>query len=263
MTPRPKALIVNFPSNPTTAMRRPALPRAPRRARPPVRLPPHPRPRLRRHRLRRLQAAQRPRGPRRQRRRRRVLHPVQELQHARLARRIHGRQPASSSPPSPASRATSTTAPSRPSRSRPSLALEGPQECVAEICETYRRRRNVLVEGLNKLGWQVALPKATMFVWAQIPEAYAAPRLSGVLQALAHRSQSSRHRPASASATTATATSASPSSRTKSAPARRSAASSRCSQRAWYRLRVARKVLPWCESQFDHNEPEPAADNRQ
>jgi alanine-synthesizing transaminase len=54
------------------------------------------------------------------------------------------------------------------------LALEGPQECVAEICETYRSRRNVLVEGLNKLGWQVPLPKATMFVWAQIPEAYSA-----------------------------------------------------------------------------------------
>jgi alanine-synthesizing transaminase len=52
------------------------------------------------------------------------------------------------------------------------LALEGPQECVREICENYRRRRDVLVEGLNKAGWQVALPRATMFVWAQIPEAY-------------------------------------------------------------------------------------------
>ena len=51
-------------------------------------------------------------------------------------------------------------------------ALEGPQECVQEICETYRSRRNVLVEGLNKAGWQVASPKATMFVWARIPEAY-------------------------------------------------------------------------------------------
>ncbi|MGB6725496.1 MAG: alanine transaminase [Terracidiphilus sp.] len=51
-------------------------------------------------------------------------------------------------------------------------ALEGPQECVAEICSTYRRRRDVLVEGLNKAGWQVASPKATMFVWAQIPEAF-------------------------------------------------------------------------------------------
>jgi alanine-synthesizing transaminase len=53
-------------------------------------------------------------------------------------------------------------------------ALEGPQECVSEICENYRSRRNVLVEGLNKLGWAVALPKATMFVWAQIPEQYRA-----------------------------------------------------------------------------------------
>ncbi len=52
-------------------------------------------------------------------------------------------------------------------------ALEGPQECVAQICSNYRRRRDVLVEGLNKAGWQVASPKATMFVWAQIPEAYA------------------------------------------------------------------------------------------
>ncbi|MDE3148335.1 MAG: alanine transaminase [Acidobacteriota bacterium] len=51
-------------------------------------------------------------------------------------------------------------------------ALEGPQECVQEICENYRKRRDVLVEGLNKLGWPVASPKATMFVWAQIPEQY-------------------------------------------------------------------------------------------
>jgi alanine-synthesizing transaminase len=52
------------------------------------------------------------------------------------------------------------------------LALEGPQQCVAEIVENYRRRRDVLVEGLNKLGWPVASPKATMFVWSQIPEQY-------------------------------------------------------------------------------------------
>ena len=51
-------------------------------------------------------------------------------------------------------------------------ALEGPQECVQQICETYRLRRNVLVDGLNKLGWQVPSPKATMFVWAEIPEQY-------------------------------------------------------------------------------------------
>lgn len=52
------------------------------------------------------------------------------------------------------------------------LALEGPQECVAQICETYRSRRDVLVHGLNKMGWPVDLPKATMFAWAKIPEQY-------------------------------------------------------------------------------------------
>jgi alanine-synthesizing transaminase len=53
-------------------------------------------------------------------------------------------------------------------------ALEGPQDCVAEICEMYRKRRDVLVEGLNKAGWPVEKPKATMFVWARIPEAWRA-----------------------------------------------------------------------------------------
>jgi alanine-synthesizing transaminase len=52
------------------------------------------------------------------------------------------------------------------------LALEGPQECVGEIRDNYRVRRDCLVSGLNKLGWEVALPKATMFVWAPIPEPY-------------------------------------------------------------------------------------------
>ncbi len=52
------------------------------------------------------------------------------------------------------------------------LALEGPQECVQEICDTYRARRDVLVKGLNSANWPVTLPKATMFVWAQIPERY-------------------------------------------------------------------------------------------
>jgi alanine-synthesizing transaminase len=51
-------------------------------------------------------------------------------------------------------------------------ALEGPQECVREICETYRSRRDCLVEGLRKLNWHVEPPRATMFVWAPIPEPY-------------------------------------------------------------------------------------------
>ena len=51
-------------------------------------------------------------------------------------------------------------------------ALEGDQSCVTEICEMYRKRRNVLCDGLNALGWVVERPKATMFVWAKIPPQY-------------------------------------------------------------------------------------------
>ena len=51
-------------------------------------------------------------------------------------------------------------------------ALEGPQDCVKEICEMYRVRRDVLCDGLNAMGWAVERPKATMFVWAKIPDAY-------------------------------------------------------------------------------------------
>ncbi|KGM07244.1 Aspartate aminotransferase [Methylophaga thiooxydans] len=51
-------------------------------------------------------------------------------------------------------------------------ALDGPQECVEEIVATYKSRRDVLCEGLNAIGWAVEKPKATMFVWAKIPEKY-------------------------------------------------------------------------------------------
>src|ERR1700733_5309474 len=51
-------------------------------------------------------------------------------------------------------------------------ALDGPQDCVTEIVANYKCRRDVLVPGLNKLGWEVALPKATMFAWARIPEQF-------------------------------------------------------------------------------------------
>lgn len=52
------------------------------------------------------------------------------------------------------------------------IALNGPQDCVGEVVELYRRRRNVLVDGLNRIGWKIEKPKATMFVWAQIPEPF-------------------------------------------------------------------------------------------
>ncbi len=53
-------------------------------------------------------------------------------------------------------------------------ALEGPQDCVAEIRDRYLARRDVLCDGLNASGWSVQPPRATMFVWARIPEAYRA-----------------------------------------------------------------------------------------
>lgn len=52
------------------------------------------------------------------------------------------------------------------------IALNGSQECVKEIVENYRSRRDVLVEGLNRIGWKVEKPKGTMFVWARIPDKY-------------------------------------------------------------------------------------------
>jgi alanine-synthesizing transaminase len=52
------------------------------------------------------------------------------------------------------------------------LALNGPQDCVRENVERYRSRRDALVDGLNRVGWKVEKPLATMFVWARIPEAY-------------------------------------------------------------------------------------------
>lgn len=51
-------------------------------------------------------------------------------------------------------------------------ALEGPQDCVADIVATYQSRRDTLCDGLNSIGWAVEKPKATMFVWAPIPVPY-------------------------------------------------------------------------------------------
>ena len=51
-------------------------------------------------------------------------------------------------------------------------ALEGDQSCVTEICAQYQRRRDVLLKGLHEAGWMVEKPKASMYIWAHIPEAY-------------------------------------------------------------------------------------------
>ena len=52
-------------------------------------------------------------------------------------------------------------------------ALEGPQECVAEIVAKYQSRRDVMVKGLHEIGWMVDKPKASMYIWAKIPAPYA------------------------------------------------------------------------------------------
>jgi alanine-synthesizing transaminase len=51
-------------------------------------------------------------------------------------------------------------------------ALEGPQDCVEEIRQKYESRRNVMVKGLHEAGWMVDNPKASMYIWAKIPEPY-------------------------------------------------------------------------------------------
>ncbi len=53
------------------------------------------------------------------------------------------------------------------------IALNGPQECVGEICNLYKERRDALITGLHRAGWNVPPPRATMFVWAKIPEPFA------------------------------------------------------------------------------------------
>ena len=51
-------------------------------------------------------------------------------------------------------------------------ALSGPQDCVGEIRQRYQVRRDVLIDGLERIGWQIPKPKGTMFVWAPVPEPF-------------------------------------------------------------------------------------------
>jgi len=59
------------------------------------------------------------------------------------------------------------------------IALNGPQDCVEEIVKTYASRRDVLCEGLTRIGWEVDKPRGTMFVWAKIPDQF---RMVGSLE---------------------------------------------------------------------------------
>jgi alanine-synthesizing transaminase len=51
-------------------------------------------------------------------------------------------------------------------------ALNGPQDCVEDIRSLYLKRRNILVEGFSRIGWNMDFPKATMFVWAPLPKKF-------------------------------------------------------------------------------------------
>jgi alanine-synthesizing transaminase len=59
------------------------------------------------------------------------------------------------------------------------IALNGPQGCVGEIVRTYASRRDVLCEGLTRVGWKIDKPQGTMFVWARIPDQF---RMMGSLE---------------------------------------------------------------------------------
>jgi alanine-synthesizing transaminase len=52
------------------------------------------------------------------------------------------------------------------------IALNGPQDCVQEICDIYKERRDALISGLARVGWDIKSPKGTMFVWGKIPDKY-------------------------------------------------------------------------------------------
>jgi len=53
-------------------------------------------------------------------------------------------------------------------------ALTGPQDCVKELVATYKKRRDIFVDGLNSIGWPVERPKATFYIWTHIPPKYSA-----------------------------------------------------------------------------------------
>ena len=105
------------------------------------------------------------------------------------------------------------------------VALEGDQKCVAEIVELHRKRRDVLVDGLNKIGWNVREAQGHHVRVGAHPRGVPGHGLARVLQAAHPGGQGGGLARASASASTARATSASPSSRTSSGSGRPCAAS--------------------------------------
>ena len=71
-------------------------------------------------------------------------------------------------------------------------ALNGPQDCVEEIRQRYRLRRDVLIDGLERIGWHIPKPLGTMFVWAEVPEPFRDMGSMDFCQVLVDRGQSCR-----------------------------------------------------------------------
>jgi LL-diaminopimelate aminotransferase len=60
-------------------------------------------------------------------------------------------------------------------------ALNGPQDCIAEHNAIYQRRRDLIVEVLNKIGLEVIVPKASLYIWAKVPQGYNSVELTADL----------------------------------------------------------------------------------
>src|SRR5262249_13262484 len=60
----------------------------------------------------------------------------------------------------------------QPTQVAATAALNGPDDCIREMRETYKRRRDVLVESFGRAGWEIPPPRASMFAWAPIPETF-------------------------------------------------------------------------------------------
>ncbi len=104
-------------------------------------------------------------------------------------------------------------------------ALNGPEDCIDEMRDIYRKRRDALVDSFGRAGWEIPPPTASMFAWAPIPETFRALGSHRSSRSCWSRRPTWRWRRASASASTATTMSASRWSRTSSASARRRAMS--------------------------------------